>query len=348
MKKRILKISAFCVALVLIGFICWFADSLVGNPISKLLANNAAKKHIALNYENTDYQITRVSYSFKDQLYYAHIKSPSSIDGDFTLYITKSGKIRHDDYGSRVLHHSNTANRLFFEYKTTVESVFESSLFPYKVEMAYGDLEFQRELDGIQNPDALGLSDLVNDRIYNVKELGATNGKLVLYVNDDDISFEKAAEILLCAKEFAVKTDISFYTVSFCLRHEPYDTETYKRPEGSIYIRNMLFSEIYEEDLAARLAQYATDESTGKETSSVTDVNHELKTPLTLILANLDIAEAELDHLFDRFYRADSSRKYIGGFGIGLSIAKAIVDKHKGEISAHKKGEASIYFKVVL
>lgn len=61
-----------------------------------------------------------------------------------------------------------------------------------------------------------------------------------------------------------------------------------------------------------------------------------------------NVSDIELDHLFDRFYRADSSRKYIGGFGIGLSIAKAIVDKHKGEISAHKKGEASIYFKVVL
>ena len=58
--------------------------------------------------------------------------------------------------------------------------------------------------------------------------------------------------------------------------------------------------------------------------------------------------EVELNRLFDRFYRADKARKFTGGYGVGLSMAKAIVEKHKGEITAYKKDSTHIGFKVVL
>lgn len=60
------------------------------------------------------------------------------------------------------------------------------------------------------------------------------------------------------------------------------------------------------------------------------------------------VSEVELNRLFDRFYRADKARKFTGGYGIGLSIAKSIVEKHKGEISAYKKDASTIGFKVIL
>jgi len=60
------------------------------------------------------------------------------------------------------------------------------------------------------------------------------------------------------------------------------------------------------------------------------------------------VGELELNRLFDRFYRADKSRSFNGGFGIGLSMARAIAQMHKGEITAYKKDGTNIGFKVVL
>ena len=60
------------------------------------------------------------------------------------------------------------------------------------------------------------------------------------------------------------------------------------------------------------------------------------------------VSEVELNRLFDRFYRADKARRFTGGYGIGLSMAKAIVENHKGEITAYKKDGAHIGFRVVL
>ena len=50
------------------------------------------------------------------------------------------------------------------------------------------------------------------------------------------------------------------------------------------------------------------------------------------------VSPDNIAHVFDRFYRADSSRNSeTGGHGIGLSIAQAIVSAHGGRISAETR-----------
>ncbi len=60
------------------------------------------------------------------------------------------------------------------------------------------------------------------------------------------------------------------------------------------------------------------------------------------------VEELELDRLFDRFYRADKARTAGSGFGIGLSLAHSIVQKHHADIKAYKAGPGRIGFRVTL
>ena len=50
-----------------------------------------------------------------------------------------------------------------------------------------------------------------------------------------------------------------------------------------------------------------------------------------------------IKHMFDRFYRADSSRNSeTGGYGIGLSIARGITESHGGRINAASKDKGIV------
>lgn len=55
-----------------------------------------------------------------------------------------------------------------------------------------------------------------------------------------------------------------------------------------------------------------------------------------------------IGRIFERFYRLEASRGSPGGYGIGLSIAKAIVENHGGSISAECQGGNSLLIRARL
>ncbi|MBR4425911.1 MAG: HAMP domain-containing histidine kinase [Oscillospiraceae bacterium] len=59
--------------------------------------------------------------------------------------------------------------------------------------------------------------------------------------------------------------------------------------------------------------------------------------------------DLELERLFDRFYRADPSRsRDSGGAGVGLSIARAILEAHGGKIAASREAGDRVLFRITL
>ena len=59
------------------------------------------------------------------------------------------------------------------------------------------------------------------------------------------------------------------------------------------------------------------------------------------------IPKEKLPLLFERFYRMDSSRNsQTGGYGIGLSVAKAIVTAHNGKIQTQTEDGHSLQITV--
>lgn len=57
------------------------------------------------------------------------------------------------------------------------------------------------------------------------------------------------------------------------------------------------------------------------------------------------IPSSDLPHIFDRFWRADEARTSgAGGYGLGLSIARSIVEEHGGTLSAQSSAERGTTF----
>jgi signal transduction histidine kinase len=58
------------------------------------------------------------------------------------------------------------------------------------------------------------------------------------------------------------------------------------------------------------------------------------------------IPAEHLPLIFERFYKADAARKAAGGSGLGLSIVKAIVERHGGTVTA--RNESGAVFEIVI
>ena len=246
-------------------FVVFVLISFFGNPVSQFMVTKNAKDYLKENYPDTDFEIGTVNYDFKTSNYYVHIVSPSSVDSSFELGAGLNGKIGYDTYEDAVVNKWNTAGRINDEYRKAVDTVFNNPEFPYDSDIGFGDINFTTDdfLDYAfgtidRPPDyAIKTENLELDGVYDINELGAKAGHLTIYVYDEDVNYERLAEILLGIRNLMDEADVSFYVIDCVLEYpKPEDDGEWK--EGRVEVMTFLYDDIYEEGLTERVR--ASDE----------------------------------------------------------------------------------------
>lgn len=253
MKKRILLVSASLLALLILLGAALLANAAFGNPVSYQLAANAAEKHITEHYEALDLSIERVSYSFKDGLYHAYVSAPDSLDCHFTLSFDPWGNLRADSYTQLVTSGWNTARRIEDDYRSRVFALLESDAFPYTADIGHGEIVFaSAEYRGDPSVPSYALftDTLTLDGIYDTNEIAAASGRIVLYPENETVSHERLAEIVLDVKRIFDAAELRFYALNLVL----------EAPNGDrVEVLEMRYADIYEEGMLDRVI--ASDEA---------------------------------------------------------------------------------------
>ena len=261
MKKRILKITALVMALALIAGLAWFANGLVGNPVSRLLAKRALDRYVEETYPHLDLNTERFGFDFKSIGYFAYVRSEGSMDTAFYIDMDMLGHVTYDSYDTWVTGKLNTERRVQEQYRQMAYAVLNSSGFAYESDIKGGMLEFaldfvqDREVGDDRDYDyAIPREELVMDKEYTpeeIRDLGARAGILTVYVMEDTVTVERAAQIMLHIRSLFDDAGVPFYRMDFVLRYpKPADGSPW--PDGDVRAA-LCYEDIREEGLVQRI-----------------------------------------------------------------------------------------------
>lgn len=233
------------------------AASLVGNPVSKMLAAHSAEKYAAEHHP--DYDVTDVSYNFKTGGYNAYLAKPNSTDAAFSISFDALGHFLYSDYEWEVFEHFSTYRRLDDSYRQFGLSLLKSPLMPLPSDTVGCSLRMASyEEDGTLAAGTKGIDyrhDLETDGIYDIMQLAEQYGEISLFLDDTDISVEHAAEMLLTMRDFCDRSGLPFAYLSLSLQSVRGEDGN-RTSSDFVFIDSFPYAELYEENLVPRLCAF--------------------------------------------------------------------------------------------
>lgn len=227
---------------------------LFGNPVSYALIYLRGNAYLEDRYPELDLKISEIHYDFKRGGYVTEAASPTSRDTHFQLYTDWFGNISTDQY-HYVASGINTAERLGRDYRALADSILDSGDFPWVRTIASGELVFRGGGEaGFPEPDyGMDFSTLELDKEYNIQTLGAAHGRLVLCLHEEQVTVERAAELLLELKEYLDEKGLPFRCIDFTLC-QPLN-EQGQNTGDRLRLTDFLYEDIYTEGLTGRIEE---------------------------------------------------------------------------------------------
>lgn len=254
--KKMFKIIAGTLGILLFICVLGIGFWMAGNPISYALVWSSATQHIQENFADTDYKIKTIVKLFPYSSYRAEIYSPTKQDERFHLVMDSFGNIQNNNYEVWVENRYTVKWRLIDEYNEQGEKAFanenisEGERLDFRLNFLERGKPFIAPDYFKAHPNATHLKDLPLNTAQCTQEIAAANGVIDYRETVDGTpTYEAIAQNLLRIKSTADNAGFAFHAIDYSL-HNSQD-----RLEDAIYIGYIYYEDIYEEGLIERIQQ---------------------------------------------------------------------------------------------
>ena len=257
-KKTKRRVTALWCAVIVFVLFCTLTLNLIfGNPVSKALAVHNAETVLNIRFGREVYRVASARYAdywLEDQEYSVRCEMPGSPDSGFTMTFGMFGNYRSDNYNRAVLQKGNVLGRISEEYNAVVTQAMES--LNRQMDYCYGEvLTGDNESDGPTLPH-LTAEQVEPDQVFEYQKIGAQYGKVVVEMEDTDLSAENIASLLLQIKNHLNGRNVRFYGISLILLDR---SSAVRNGEGHGYdcaaVWDFPCDQIYETGLVQRVAE---------------------------------------------------------------------------------------------